>query len=75
MNKQTKMILGVVLLGGVGYYIYKQSKAPKSFANLASTSMRGCPCVKVAQKDSPAKGWDTCAGGQACQRDAKNQPY
>jgi hypothetical protein len=41
MNKQTKMILGVVLLGGVGYYLWSKNQAPKAFANLSSPSMMG----------------------------------
>ena len=38
MNKQTKTLLGVALLAGVGVYLYKQSKLnPKAgFANFSA---------------------------------------
>lgn len=39
MSKQTKTLLGVAVLLGVGYYLWTKSKKdskPKSFANMAS---------------------------------------
>jgi hypothetical protein len=34
MNKQTKMLLGLVLVAGAGYYIWQKNKpAKKSFAS------------------------------------------
>ena len=80
MNKQTKNLLGLAVLVGVGYYAYSQYKKPKvGFANAAGSPLgalqRGCPCQKVSKKDYPAKGWDTCAGGQACPQSGPYQPY
>jgi hypothetical protein len=40
MKKQTKMILGVVLLAGAGYWLWMKSKQPKkSFVNELSPSL------------------------------------
>ena len=37
MNNQTKMLLGLAAVAGVGYYLFMQSKkAPASFANFDS---------------------------------------
>ena len=33
LNNNLKMLLGVVVLAGAGYYLWKKSKEPKSFAN------------------------------------------
>ena len=35
MNKKTKTILAVALVGGVGYYMWMKSKKTASFAKLA----------------------------------------
>ena len=48
MTKQTKTLLGLAVLAGVGYYAYTQFSKPKSnFANLAPNCQknpRQCPC-------------------------------
>jgi hypothetical protein len=33
VNNQLKMFLGVAVLAGVGYYLWKKSQEPKGFAN------------------------------------------
>ena len=35
VSKNTKMLLGVAVLAGVGYYLWKKSQKPKAFANAA----------------------------------------
>jgi uncharacterized membrane protein YebE (DUF533 family) len=88
MTKQTKTLLGLAAVAGVGYYAYTQWKksqpttttAKAGFANALGSggmgmSFRGCPCQQIAQKDYPAKGWNTCAGGQACPAQGPYQPY
>ena len=41
MNKQTKMILGIALVGVAGYMLYKQSKkTTTSFAGIAGNRMK-----------------------------------
>jgi hypothetical protein len=42
MTKNTKILLGVAVLG-VGGYFFLQSKKPKSFANYASKRKFSCP--------------------------------
>ena len=45
MNKKTKTILAVALLGGVGYYMWMKSKKnTASFANAAGRQKAGTPC-------------------------------
>jgi uncharacterized membrane protein YebE (DUF533 family) len=87
MNKNTKTLLGLAAVAGVGYYAYTQWKksqpatttAKAGFANALGSSsammFRGCPCQQVAQRDYPTKGWNTCAGGQACPQTGPYQPY
>lgn len=46
MNKQTKTLLGVAVVAGLGYYLWMQSKknaAPKSFANFMSDETKKVP--------------------------------
>lgn len=77
MNKQTKTLLGLAVVAGLGYYLYTQSKKSSAgFANFASRAV-GCPCKEVASsfKDEKGNVWDQCRGGQACQRGVKHQPY
>jgi hypothetical protein len=43
MNKQTKTLLGVAVVAGVGYYLWKmqsEKKKPASFANLVSDPVK-----------------------------------
>lgn len=38
MNKQTKTLLGIAVVAGAGYFLYKQyANKPKSFANLMAS--------------------------------------
>lgn len=63
MNKKTKIVLGVALLGGVGYYMWMKSKSAKtaSFANAAGVQVTA-----------------NCSGGGQCvvagSRKAMNDP-
>jgi hypothetical protein len=41
MNKKTKTILAVALVGGVGYYMWMKSKKTASFANVAGLPKKG----------------------------------
>lgn len=41
MTKNTKMLIGIAVVGTAGYLLWKQSQKPKSFANL--TARRGVP--------------------------------
>lgn len=50
MTKNTKTLLTIAVLGGVGYLIYKQMNKPKSFSNAVGSEPR------------PPKGF-TCAKG------------
>jgi hypothetical protein len=51
MTKQTKTLLGLAVLAGVGYYAYTMYKKPKSgFANLMAApncqkNPKQCPCT------------------------------
>jgi len=67
MTKNTKILLGVAAVAGLGYYFYSQSQKPKNFA-----SFLGCPCKALAEKQ-PKKlqdaGYEKCKGGQACPQD------
>jgi hypothetical protein len=42
MTKQTKTLLGLAVLAGVGYYAYTQYNKPKGFANFALKT--SCKC-------------------------------
>jgi len=82
MSKNTKTLLGVALVAGLGYYLYTQygkKKTTAGFANLmgSASSMVGCPCKVVLRtfKDESGNTWDQCAGKQACQRGVQHQPY
>jgi uncharacterized protein (UPF0333 family) len=40
MTKNTKIVLGVLAVGAVGYYFYQQSQKPKGFANASGKKMK-----------------------------------
>ena len=62
MTKQTKMLLGVGVLAAAGYLLYKQSKKPKAFANMAAQGRNGpCKCSDDALPD--ARGMYNCCDG------------
>jgi hypothetical protein len=73
MNNQTKTLLGLAAVAGVGYYLFMQSKkAPASFANFDSDP------VKMVSKCNGDYGKDTegryicCrAGYRSAQSDGK----
>jgi hypothetical protein len=53
MNKQTKTLLGVAVVAGLGYYLYMQSKKPKAaFANLASDESMDFKIIEECVGDS-----------------------
>ena len=43
MNKQTKMLLGLAAVAGVGYYIWQKNK-PDTKANLVRPKLKGSCC-------------------------------
>jgi hypothetical protein len=43
MTKNVKMLLGVALVGGVGYYFWKKSQTPAA-ANFANYAKDECIC-------------------------------
>ena len=47
MTKKTKLILGAVIVGALGYFYWKSKQKPKAFANLATNLPfglgGGCP--------------------------------
>ena len=78
MNKKTQMLLGVALLAGVGFYLWKQSQKPKATftkafggdeaMSLGSETVEGCPCKKVLyqQKDVEGRNYNICDDQSAC---------
>jgi hypothetical protein len=66
MTKNTKILLGVAAVAGLGYYFYSQANKPKNFSSFV-----GCPCRGLAEKQ-PKKlqdaGYEKCKGGQACEK-------
>jgi len=78
MNKQTKMLLGVAVVGIGGYLLWKQSQKPKSFANLSAGNMglRTGYCVTqvaTGQYTTPSTGVQPrCSSDADCLR---NPPY
>jgi uncharacterized membrane protein YebE (DUF533 family) len=84
MTKQTKTILGLAVLAGVGYYGYNQWKknqpAKTGFANVMGkdTMLRGCPCKeKTGAKTKKPDGTvlEECRGQQWCPSEGPYQPY
>lgn len=75
MNKKMQMLLGVAVLAGVGFYLWKQSKATTKKAlsgdadamSLGSET-EGCPCKKVLyqQKNDEGKLYNICDDQSAC---------
>jgi hypothetical protein len=64
MNKQTKTLLGLAVLAGVGYYAYTQYNKPKSFANF---DLKGeCQCFTES-----LDGVYLCGDGKSLSRKAK----
>jgi hypothetical protein len=58
MNKQTKMLLGLVVVAGAGYYIWQKNKPAK--VNLASREYQKGACLCHT---SYSKGMYNCGDG------------
>lgn len=52
MNKQTKTLIGIAAVAGLGYYLYMQSKKPKAFANLSSDESMDFQIIEKCVGDS-----------------------
>jgi len=84
ISKNTKMLLGVAVLG-TGAYLYWKSTQPKGAkASFMSTKgsgyspQVGCPCRVLTGKTTKFGDitLSECAGGQWCNQDDKNpKPY
>jgi hypothetical protein len=61
MTKNTKILLGVAAVAGLGYYFFMKPKTA-SFMNVEGGG-KGCPCKKVVAKDGD---YNECAGGHFC---------
>jgi hypothetical protein len=81
MTKQTKTLLGLAVLAGVGYYAYTQFSKPKSgFANLMAApncqkNPKQCPCTgenggcpnKVDEGVTEnGRAYEICKNGHLC---------
>jgi hypothetical protein len=66
MTKNTKILLGVAAVAGLGYYFFMKPKATASFMN--AEGGKGCPCKKVVAKDGD---YNECAGGHFCKQRGK----
>lgn len=79
MNKQTKTLLGVAVLAGVGYYLYTKygKKTTSNFANLVApnckTQPAQCPCPQGHCPNKKDEGtmpngqpYEICANGHLC---------
>lgn len=79
MTKQTKTLLGLAVLAGVGYYAYTQYSKPKQFAGfmLAPNCVKNpaqCPCNNghcPNKVDSGVKSdgtpYEICKNGHICE--------
>ena len=71
MNKQTKMLLGLAAVAGVGYYIWQKNK-PATKANVAGVNNMECKnpysgsggCWKGSV--NKAGGYEQCKNGSWC---------
>ena len=63
MNKQTKMLLGLAAVAGVGYYIWKKNK-PDTKANLLGND--ACMQAKRGSGGCRAKGPNKMGGMEQC---------
>jgi hypothetical protein len=82
MTKQTKTLLGLAVVAGVGYYAYTQFSKPKSsFANLMAPNCQknpkqcpcdggaggdGCPNKKDSGTDQNGRFYEICQNGHLC---------
>jgi hypothetical protein len=78
MTKQTKTLLGLAVLAGVGYYAYTQYSKPKAgFANFLSPNCKKnpaqCPCNdghcpnKLDEGTMPnGQPFEICKNGHIC---------
>jgi hypothetical protein len=67
MTKNTKILLGVAAVAGLGYYFFMMPKKA-SFMNVEGG--KGCPCKKVVGRDGD---YNECAGGHYCKRGGKSE--
>jgi hypothetical protein len=66
MTKNTKILLGVAAVAGLGYYFFMKPKATASFMNVEGG--KGCPCKKVVGTEGD---FNECAGGHFCKQRGK----
>jgi len=76
MNKQTKTLLGLAVVAGVGYWLWKSNKdkksAPASFANLVSDPVKmTSKCNGDYGKDAEGRYICCRAGYRSMQTDGK----
>jgi hypothetical protein len=73
MTKNTKILLGVAAVAGLGYYFFMKPKATASFMN--AEGGQGCPCKKIVGEDTTSDGRPLyeCAGGHYCKTKRKAQ--
>jgi hypothetical protein len=72
MNKQTKTLLGVAVVAGLGYYFWKQSQQqPKSFANFDLKNE--CQCHNSELVGQRGETIYSCGDGVSLARSSKGK--